>query len=736
VPVCSIVIPVHNGAALTRQCLDRLVPDVSPDAEIIVVDDGSSDATTDLLRGYGERIRTVRRPVNAGFAAACNAGAGLAASDRLLFLNNDTVGTPGWLERMLDYAERHPEAGVVGAKLLLPDASVQHAGVAIAGGGWPFHIYYGFPADHPAVSMSRRFVAVTAACALIRRDPFEAAGGFDEGFLNGYEDVDLCLRLAEDGYESHLCHEAVLYHLESRSRRSPGDMDLNSELFARRWGARLRRDDVDYYLADGLLEVKHEHQGPAHVSVAPELGSATNGNGDNEVVRVLDRRARQVLELRNRLASVDDVRLRREPGGLGHAADGARNFGHAGTRPQPGLTVVNFMEHKVAPLAVEVSTAEPPRVNLVLGALRVEHFFAGTTTVLQLAAKLAARGARVRLIAVDEPLRLDDATRRELARHHLIGEALERIDLVDCHDRSDSVRVSPADTVIATSWWTAHIAHDLVRKVGRERFLFLIQEYEPLFYPSGSFAAGARRAYELPHVALFSTELLRDFFAERTLGVFAAGALGEAGSLVFRNAMVDVGQLAAATLSRRQPRRLLFYSRPHHTESRNQFELAVLALRRAVAQGAFSGDWEFTGIGGATTETELRLGESAVLRLMPRQSPPRYRAILRAHDVGLALMDSPHPSLVPIEMASAGMPTVTSTFANKDADALQAISPNLIASDPWVDAVADGLAFAGRRVDEVESRLDGARIDWPPQRRPSARNGGGAGHRAAGSRAL
>jgi hypothetical protein len=92
----------------------------------------------------------------------------------------------------------------------------------------------------------------------------------------------------------------------------------------------------------------------------------------------------------------------------------------------------------------------------------------------------------------------------------------------------------------------------------------------------------------------------------------------------------------------------------------------------------------------------------------------RYRAVLQAHDLGVSLMDSPHPSLVPLEMAAAGMPTVTSTFANKDAIALSALSPNLIGVTPTIEGVLEGLRRAVLCVDDVAERVAGAaRLQWP-----------------------
>lgn len=252
---CSIVIPVHNKAALTRQCLDSIFerpPKV--DHEVLVVDDASIDGTPDMLAEYGEAVKHVRLEQNAGFATACNAGAAAAKGEYLVFLNNDTIAQRGWLDALVAYADRHGVA-VVGSKLLFPDGTVQHAGVAFSPLGDPLHIYAGFPADHPAVNRSRPFQAVTAACVLVRRDAFGEAGGFDTGYHNDLEDVDLCLRLGQAGHEVHYCHESVLYHLESASRGQRGRPKYSAAVYRDRWGRCVRHDEMVFYVEDGLLEL-------------------------------------------------------------------------------------------------------------------------------------------------------------------------------------------------------------------------------------------------------------------------------------------------------------------------------------------------------------------------------------------------------------------------------------------------------------------------------------------------
>ena len=295
---CSIVIPVHGRAGLTRQCLDTVLGE-PPEAgfELVVVDDASPDDTPAVLEAYGERVRAVRLDDNAGFAGACNAGAAAARGELLVFLNNDTIPVAGWLDTLVAYADAHPEAGIAGAKLLFPNETIQHAGVVVCQDDNPRHIYAGFPAAHPAVNVSRRFQAVTAACMLVRRAAFEGVNGFDEMYRNCLEDTDLCLRVIEAGHEVHYCHESVLYHLESVSRgRRSKEIERNAKLFRERWAGRARRDDIDYYVADGLLKVRYRDVYPAGLEVAPEL-AFVSGPGRAAIDRLLEQQSREVVDL-------------------------------------------------------------------------------------------------------------------------------------------------------------------------------------------------------------------------------------------------------------------------------------------------------------------------------------------------------------------------------------------------------------------------------------------------------
>lgn len=237
---CSIVIPVFNRADLTSACLDALRETIDPDAhEVIVVDNASSDGMAAMLAAHPLSPRTIRNEENFGFARACNQGADAARGEFVLFLNNDTVPQPDWLEPLIEIVRREPAVAAVGSRLLYPDSNlIQHAGAAFDPD--PYHLWRGFPADWPEANQQRDVEAVTGACLLVRRSVFEDLGRFDERYMNGYEDIDFCQRLREKGHRIVYCPASVVLHHESMTEGRMNHENRNYRLFMQRWRERLR----------------------------------------------------------------------------------------------------------------------------------------------------------------------------------------------------------------------------------------------------------------------------------------------------------------------------------------------------------------------------------------------------------------------------------------------------------------------------------------------------------------
>ena len=380
-------------------------------------------------------------------------------------------------------------------------------------------------------------------------------------------------------------------------------------------------------------------------------------------------------------------------------------------RRDPQVPAVGAIAAKVAPLELAVREDAPSRVNILIPTIDLAHFFGGYIAKLNLARRLAERGARVRVVTVDPVGPLPPDWRQTIESYSGLAGVFDRVE-VEFGREAAGIEVSREDRFVATTWWTAHIAHGAVESLGGEPFLYLIQEYEPFTFPMGTYAALAGESYGLPHRALFSTELLRGYFRRHGFGVYAHGTdAGDGASASFENAITAVEPPSADELERRQTRRLLFYARPEAHAARNMFELGSLALSRAAGDGALAGI-ELHGIGTVQAGGRLDLGNGAVLDLLPRSDQAAYAQQLRDHDIGLALMYTPHPSLPPIEMASAGMLTVTNSFENKTAGAMSAISSNLITAEPTVEGIVAGIREAVAGAGDIQRRLKGGNVRW------------------------
>lgn len=376
--------------------------------------------------------------------------------------------------------------------------------------------------------------------------------------------------------------------------------------------------------------------------------------------------------------------------------------------------VVDALERKVAPLVLDVSAECPRRVNVLISTIDFRYLFAGYIGMLNLMLSIQRRGYRVRMVIVDACTFDVAGWQRELRRYEGLDGLFERVEVAYCYDRSVPLPVHMMDGFVATSWWTAHIAAAAARVVGQERVVFFVQEYEPMFYPQSSLQALAVAAYGLPHFAIFSTECLRDYFRQQRIGVFAEGVMqGEGDSIAVQNA-VSAFPVRAEVLRGRASRRLLFYARPEAHAARNLFELGVLALRALVElRYEELRGWEVHGIGGLGSYAAVPLYGDVVLTLMPKVDMAAYLELLPTYDVGLSLMLTPHPSMVPLDMAAAGLVTVTNCYATKTSARLSAISSNIIAVEPTVAGVVAGLVAALERVVDFEGRAEGARVRWP-----------------------
>jgi GT2 family glycosyltransferase len=265
-PKVSIVIPVRNKLELTRKCLESIAAhDPLVNYEIILIDNASEDGSKEFFeeKTIRKEISFIRNDSPMHFALSCNQGAAMASGDYLVFLNNDTEAFPGWLDAMVEVGERDKNIGAVGAKLLYPDRTIQHAGVAFFKSDftnmtYPLHLFKDFPKTSPAVSEEREFQVVTGACLLTPRRLFNDFGGFDTVFINCFEDVDYCLRLRERGYKVIYTPKAELIHYEGQTPGRNDNVRQAGVYLQGKWAGKLNADAVDFLRAEGFYIYEYE----------------------------------------------------------------------------------------------------------------------------------------------------------------------------------------------------------------------------------------------------------------------------------------------------------------------------------------------------------------------------------------------------------------------------------------------------------------------------------------------
>ena len=256
----SILIPTCDHIRDLETCVESIYARTTyPDLEILLIENNSKEEQT--FRSY-ERMQkehpdTLKVLTWQGkgfnYSALNNFGARYATGEYLLLLNNDTeVITPGWLEEMVMYAQQK-RVGCVGAKLLYPDDTIQHAGVGFGIGGVAGHLHKYFPATSDGYMGRLNYVqdvyGDTAACLLIRKEIYDEVHGLDESYAVAFNDVDFCVRVREAGYTNVFTPFAQLYHYESKSRGMEDNPEKQKRFqgevlrFQARWGDLLAKGD-------------------------------------------------------------------------------------------------------------------------------------------------------------------------------------------------------------------------------------------------------------------------------------------------------------------------------------------------------------------------------------------------------------------------------------------------------------------------------------------------------------
>ena len=241
----SVVILVPGDPEQLERCLAAVAQHTPYDLyEVVLAAEGQDEPLADLLARVQGDVKVVREPARVGRARALNQAAAQAEGEYILFLDGRALPQPGWLEALLEAASRDRRTAVVGGRLLSPDDTVLHAGLALVEGApfplTPVPLHRGAAANSPQANEERDVTAVAGTCMLVRAEAFRAAGGFDEEYREGLEDVDLCLRLRARGHRIAYSPRCVLYLPDRVAEDAPPREDLSR--FHKRWLGKVEPD--------------------------------------------------------------------------------------------------------------------------------------------------------------------------------------------------------------------------------------------------------------------------------------------------------------------------------------------------------------------------------------------------------------------------------------------------------------------------------------------------------------
>ena len=282
VPKLSILISVYGQADKLKHCLSCIQRTLSGQIhyEVLIIDDASVDGATHFIESLASTHRVFFNQKNKGFAKNNNFLARKAKGEYLCLLNSDAYVQGNWLFPMLDVFKQNSRAGLVGNVQKLHGSFLyDHAGVVFGPQGNPRHYGQGFLIK-PRGQSARRWSAVTAACVVVKKEAFLHFDGFDEVFVNGCEDVELCIRMSRKGLHHFVAHESVIEHVKGASAGRKKYNQRNFELLMKKWGESIRSHESFHdqkrhaftYIIFALVRPHHINLGKFCLAVSILLG--------------------------------------------------------------------------------------------------------------------------------------------------------------------------------------------------------------------------------------------------------------------------------------------------------------------------------------------------------------------------------------------------------------------------------------------------------------------------------
>jgi hypothetical protein len=379
-----------------------------------------------------------------------------------------------------------------------------------------------------------------------------------------------------------------------------------------------------------------------------------------------------------------------------------------------GVTRTDALRNRLDQIRVQVARRRNPVLNVFIPSLDPDMIFGGYIAFFHFLSRWSERGQRLRFVIMEDGQSCKEWFLKGISHRQRWVNAFREAEYVNLGSKQDVLMCNGNDTCIAYSCWTAHDAWGVARYLYNKVFYYFIQEFGPIFHEHDSLNFFANAAYVLPHIAVFNSSILRDYFDNGRIGVFSSGNTRL--HTYFEHALANVTPNLNSITSRggRGGRKgLLWYARPERHAGRNLFEVCVLALSAAMKDGIIDSTWDLVGIGSLGHEYEIEIGGGQTLVVRSRVAQDEYEPMLQSFDVGLSLMWAPHPSVIPFEMAKAGVVAVTNTFGSRTHKVLSGFGHNIVSCDPSIVGIVAGICEASRRSCDYNARVLGAALKLP-----------------------
>jgi GT2 family glycosyltransferase len=663
-PHVTVIIPTRHNRQMLSTCLPTLAKTDYPSFDVIIVDNG--ERTDDNEAWYEQEAATLDltvqwwdQPFN--YSAVNNSAAQVARGDVLVFLNDDTeLIDPRWMRELVGWVQQ-PDIGLVGVQLVDPDDRIQHGGVVVGMHGFADHLFAACVPGQDTLFGStlwyRNSLSVTAACVAITRSLFTEIGGFDERFELCGSDVVLGLDARFLGRRNVVTPFTRVRHLESVTR---GAASVATDFPTSYWRYQKWLRGGDPYYSPNL-------------SLRTTIPTPRPADEPDPMVTVGAALKRDFRVFRQQ-ADEDEARW---------LADQCR--------ADEGLRRKVLAQHDSEREPFQVST-----VNWFIPDID-SPFYGGINTAFRIADQLARdHGVSNRFVVTAGE---NDAFLRSALAAAFPRLADAEIEFIQSNDPRQLAEVSPADVSIATLYLTAYAVAHFPHT--RRRF-YLIQDFEPMFYPAGTSYAVAEESYRLGLLGLCNTDRLLDIYRSQ-YGGDGAAFMPAVDPTVFHAR--DRGPL-----DHDGPVTVFLYARPGHW--RNCWELASLALGEVKQR--LGDQIRIVTAGSWARPDDLGQGIEHLGLLDYRDTGALYRTC----DIGIALTLSAHPSYLPLELMACGTPVVA--FDNPAGDWILHHEKNSLRCPRTVDGLAGAVtrlatdgALRARLGEQGLTDIAARHGDWP-----------------------